>query len=185
MEKINNAIKDIENYLSELETKYAEKVQPLDDETKQKAKSLLDKTKGIINSSIAKIESAVDDIKDDEKLDDLLAKVKAKSKEAVDFTLEKIDNLINNNKSSIDSVHDDIMAEFDKLKENDTFKKTTILIKEGTAKINEFLEKPEVKNTIKKAKATTISLAEKGVQGLKRVLEDKDTKEETNNDEQQ
>ena len=62
------------------------------------------------------------------------------------------------------------MSEFDKVKETDAFKKATDLLADLSAKINEVLNRPEVKEAIDKAKITTVNLAEKGVDGLKKVL---------------
>ena len=65
---------------------------------------------------------------------------------------------------------DAFMKEFDKIKETDAFKKTADVLVELTNKLNEFLNKPEVKDAINKAKVTTVNIAEKGVDGLKKVL---------------
>ena len=52
------------------------------------------------------------------------------SKEAVDYTLDKIENLTNQDDNvDIDKLHDDVMAEFDKLKENKRNKNKNILPK--------------------------------------------------------
>lgn len=175
MNKFDKTVKELKTDIKELETEFSKRTEGLDEVTKQKAAELVEKTKVVINSSIEKVSAVIKDLADEEELNDLLDKIKAKAKEAVDYAIEKIDDLINNGgQTDIDKLHDDIMADFDKLKESDIYKTTTVLIKEGYAKINEFLEKPEVKETIKKAKKTTIDLAEKGVAGLKKVLEDKD-----------
>ena len=136
---------------------------------------VVNKTKKVINSSIEKVGAVLKDLTDEEQLNDLLDTIKAKAQEAVDFALSKINSIKNDEtKVDVNNLYGDIMNEFDKLKESDIYKQTTVLIKEGYAKINEFLEKPEVKAKIKKAKATTIKVAEKGVEGLKKVLADKE-----------
>lgn len=186
MAKFDETINEMKSHIDKLEENLASKSEILDDETKQKAKELVDKAEVAINTAIDKVSSAIEEIKDNEKLDDLLDKMKAKSLEAVDYTIEKIDALTNKTSTfDIDALHDEIMDEFEKLKENEAFKKTTVLIKEGAAKINEFFEKPEVKETINKAKATTINIAEKGVEGLKKILEDKPENTEDNQDNNQ
>lgn len=182
MNKFEETVEELKSHVAELETEFSTRTENLNDETKAKALELVEKTKDVINTSIEKISAVIDNIKDEEKLNELLDKVKAKSKEAVEFTIDKIDDLTNtNDEFDYNSLHDDIMHGFDQLRENETFKKTTVLIKEGYAKINEFLDKPEVKETINKAKATTIKVAEKGVEGLKKVL---DVKEEPKNDQE-
>lgn len=174
MNKFDETVKELKEDIKELEKEFEKRTKGLDKETKQKAKNLVEKAKKVINSSIEKIGAVVKDVKDSEELEELLYKVKAKAKEAVDYTVEKIDSLVNGDSNVLESLHDEIMSDFDQLKDSEIFKNTTVLIKEGYAKINEFLAKPEVKDKIKKAKHTTIDLAEKGVAGLKKVLEDKE-----------
>lgn len=173
MNKFDDTVKELKSYIDELEKKFAKKSLKLDDESKEKARAFVDKAEEVINSSIEKVKTIINDVKDEEKLNSLLDKIKAKSKEAVEFTLEKVDALTKSDKPlTIDDIHNEIMEDFDKLKETDIFKKTTVLLKQGVSLVNEFLEKPEVKETIKKAKTTTINLAEKGVEGLKKILDD-------------
>lgn len=174
MNKFDETVKELKEDIKELEKEFEKRTKGLDKETKQKAKNLVEKAKKVINSSIEKIGAVVKDVKDSEELEELLYKVKAKAKEAVDYTVEKIDSLVNGDSNVLESLHDEIMSDFDQLKDSEIFKNTTVLIKEGYAKINEFLAKPEVKDKIKKAKRTTIDLAEKGVAGLKKVLEEKE-----------
>ena len=175
MSKFEEVVVELKDDIEELETKVAEKLDGLDDSKKNIAIDFKDKAVGAINVAIDKISGVIENITDQEKLDDLLDKVKAKSREAIDYTLEKIDALKNDDSQiDIDKIHDDIMAEFDKLKGNEVIRKTTVLIKEGYAKINEFLDRPEVQETINKAKHTTIKVAEKGVEGLKKVLDVKE-----------
>lgn len=171
MNKVEKTVNDLKADIKDLEKEYNKKSKGLDEETKQKLRELVEKTETVINNSIEKISKAIKDLKDDEDLSNLLDKVKAKSKEAIEFTIEKFDEIINNgSKSDVDKLHDDIMNDFEKLKDTEFFKNTTVLIKTGYAKLNELLDKPEVKSTINKAKKTTINLAEKGVEGLKKVL---------------
>jgi len=171
MTKYDKTVKELKEDIKELEKNFKNVTAGVDEVTKLKAKEVYDKTKATINSSIDKISAVFNEVKEDEKVDDLLDKVKAKAKEAVDYASDKIEAIANNTDGvDVDKLHDDIMAEFDKLKETEAFKKTKVLIKEGYDKINEFLEKPEVKNAIKKAKTTTIAVAKKGVDEIKRVI---------------
>ena len=185
MNKFEDTVNTLKAYIEDLDNKLLEKLEGLDDNKKERAKELVEKAKTAINNSVEKVGNVINDIQDQEKLDDLLDKIKAKGKEAVDYTLDKIENLTNQDDNvDIDKLHDDVMAEFDKLKENEVVRKTTVFIKDGYAKINEFLERPEVQSTINKAKKTTIKVAEKGVEGLKKVLvvkEDEPEVEETEN----
>lgn len=168
MEKLDKTIEEINSQVEEFEKEAKKKIDNYDEETGKKAQALVDKTKAVVDSTIEKLNNVINDIKDDERLDDFLDKIKAKSKESIDFTLEKIDSL--STRITLDDIHDEIISEFDKLKENDTFKKTADLLKEVETKINEFFERPDVKEKINKAKVTTVNIAEKGVEGLRKVL---------------
>lgn len=171
MSKFDETVKELKNDIKVLEKEFAKKTKGLDKTTEEKAHQFVEKTESVINSSIEKISAVINDLKDDEDLNALLDKIKAKAKEAIDYALEKVDAIINGETDTdLDKVHDEIMNEYNKLKDTEAFKATTVFVKEGYAKINEFFEKPEVKKQINKAKKTTINLAEKGVAGLKKVL---------------
>lgn len=171
MKKIDQTIKEMKEDLLDLEEDFKSKADKLDDETREKAQAVVEKTKAAINNSIEKVSAAINDIEDDEKLDAFLDKVKAKSMEAVDYTKNKIDEIANKTSNeSLEQLHNEVMAEFDKIKESDTIKKTTEFLKDMDVKINEWFERPDVQAAIKKAKVTTVNVAEKGVEGLKKVL---------------
>ena len=180
MTKFEETIHEMENQVEELEKDVKDAAEKLDDEQKQKAEALAEKTKAAINASIDKVTSIIEQVKDDEKLDEFLDKVKAKSKEAVEFTKTKIAELSKKeeNKIDLDKIGDEIVANFDKLKETDAYKKSVDFIKELGDNINNFFEKPEVKETIDKAKTGVIDAAEKGVEGLKKFLAPEEKKEE-------
>ena len=175
MSKFDDTVKELESQVHDLEEDLAKKVEILDEEGKEKAKILVNKTKEAIKSSIEKVGNIISDVKEDEKLEEFLEKVKAKSLEAVEFTKEKIGELTKPKQEdeqtrSLDSVFEDVLNEFDKVKESEAYKKTADLLAELSAKINEFFERPEVKSAINKAKVTTVNIAEKGVEGLKKAL---------------
>ena len=163
----------MESQVKELEDDLAEKVEKLDEEGKVKAKALVEKTEEAIRSSIEKVKGIINDVQEDEKLDEFLDKVKAKSMEAVDFTKGKIAELTrkpDEKGRTLEDLGNDIMAEFDKIKESDAFKKTADFLSDIGDKVTEFFEKPEVKAAINKAKTTTVNIAEKGVENLKKAL---------------
>lgn len=172
MNKTENTVKELKANIEELKKEFSKKAKKLDKNKKQIAEEIVNKTVNAINVSIKKITTLVKTVKDDEKINEILDTVKAKSKEAIDYALDRIDDLINKApKDNAEVIYDEIMAEFDKIKESDFFKSTKVLVKEGYDMINDFLEKPEVQDKIKKAKVTTIKYAEKGVEGLKKVLD--------------
>ena len=174
MAKFEDTVKELESQVHDLEEDLAKKVEILDEEGKEKAKILVNKTKEAIKSSIEKVGNIISDVKEDEKLEEFLEKVKAKSLEAVEFTKGKISELTKPKEEekakSLENVFEDVLGELDKIKDSDAYKKTVDLLAELSAKINEFLERPEVKNAINKAKVATVNIAEKGVEGLKKAL---------------
>ena len=172
MTKFEDTIKEMESQVNELENDLAAKTEQLDESNKEKAKALVDKTEEAIKTSIDKIKSIITEVQEDEKVDEFLDKVKAKSMEAVEFTKEKVAELTKKveKDNTFEKISADIMAEFDKIKETDAFKKTADVLTDLSGKLNEFLNKPEVKDAINKAKVTTVNIAEKGVDGLKKVL---------------
>ena len=172
MTKFEETVKEMESQVEELENDLAEKAQNLDEANKERARALVDKTEEAIKSSIEKVKGIINDVQQDDKLDEFLDKVKAKSMEAVDFTKAKVTELTEkyDKENKLDKLGEDIMTEFDKIKDSDAFKKTADFLNDISGKVSEFLEKPEVKEAINKAKTTTVSLAEKGVESLKKAL---------------
>lgn len=186
MTKFEDTVKELESQVEELENELAHKTEKMDDADKEKAQALVNRTEEAIKSSIQKIQGIIADVQEDEKLDEFLDKVKAKSMEAVDFTKAKINELSEKISSDqkLDQIADDIANEFDKIKESDAYKKTADFLNEINGKVNEFFARPDVKDAINKAKTTTINIAEKGVEGLKKALnpEEPENTVEENND---
>ena len=187
MNKFEDTVKEMESQVQELEENLAKEVKDLDEEGKEKARILVSKTEEAIKSSIEKVRSVIENVKEDEKVEEFLDKVKAKSMEAVEFTKEKIAELSSKteptNNETLDKVGGDILAEFDKIKESETMKNITDFLTDINKKMNEFFEKPEVKEVINKAKVTTVNIAEKGVEGLKKVLNTEETSQNNNQEE--
>ena len=181
MSKFEDTVKEMESQVQELENDLAAKVQNLDEEGKEKAKVIVEKTQQAIKSSIEKVRNVIADVQEDEKLDEFLDKVKAKSMEAVDFTKEKVSELMNSTQkeNTLEKLGSDIMSEFEKVKDSDALKKTADFLSDIQNKINEFFEKPEVKQAIDKAKITTVNIAERGVEGLKKALNTEPKEEKT------
>ena len=179
MTKFEDTVREMESQVQDLEKDLLEKAENLDDDAKEKAKALVNKTEEAIKSSIEKVRGIIADVQEDEKLDEFLDKVKAKSMEAVEFTKGKVAELTNKEakpNDTLEKVGNDILTEFDKLKDTDAYKKTVDLLGEISNKINEYLSRPEVKNAIEKAKTTTVNIAEKGVESLKKALNTEDNK---------
>jgi hypothetical protein len=182
MTKFEDTVKEMESQVQDLENDLAEKAEKLDEEGREKAKALVNKTEEAIRSSIEKVRNIINEVQEDDRLEEFLDKVKAKSMEAVDFTKSKVAELTKEKeeKKTLEDLAADIMSEFDKIKETDAFKKTADFLSDIGSKVNEFFEKPEVKGAINKAKTTTVNIAEKGVEGLKRALKTDDIQVEEN-----
>ncbi|MBR4461259.1 MAG: hypothetical protein IKS51_01590 [Erysipelotrichaceae bacterium] len=173
MSKFEDTVKEMESQVKELEDDLAGEIDKLDEEGKEKAKALVLRTEEAIKTSIEKVRTVITNVKEDEKLDEFLDKVKAKSMEAVDFTREKVQELTKKKEEpekTLDEASNDIMSTFENIKESEALKKTAEFLSEINRKINEFFERPDVKEAIDKAKIKTVNIAEKGVEGLKKVL---------------
>ena len=185
MTKFEDTVKEMESQVQDLENDLAEKAEKLDEEGREKAKALVSRTEEAIRSSIEKVRNIINEVQEDDKLDEFLDKVKAKSMEAVDFTKTKVAELTKEKeeKKTLEDLAGDIMAEFDKIKETDAFKKTADFLSDIGSKVNEFFDKPEVRSAINKAKTTTVNIAEKGVEGIKRALKTDDIQVEETKEE--
>ena len=122
---------------------------------------------------------------------DVYFDVKEKSKQVYDFSIKKIDELKANEdvkrglSEAGDFVKDvarktgDMAKEvYDKAMENEDVKKfadkTGEVLTDARKGVEDFMNKPETKEAIDKAKDTTIDLAEKAVQALKDWLKPED-----------
>lgn len=172
MTKFEDTMKEMQQNVEELGKYVAEKTKALNDsDVKAKAEDLVKKTQDAIGVSMKKVTEVIDKVTEDEKLDEFLDKIKAKSQEAVEFTKTKVDDLTKTNTvPTLEELAKEISANFDKLKESDVVKNAADFLTDLGGKINEFMDKPEVKEAINKAKTTTISVAEAGVEGLKTLL---------------
>ncbi|MDO4940372.1 MAG: hypothetical protein Q4E33_01610 [Erysipelotrichaceae bacterium] len=178
MSKIDETIQKMQESIDDLENTVKQKTDRLNETAKERTAVLVEKTETAINSSIEKIKAVAEDVKDEEKLNEFLENVQVKSKEAVDYTKAKVEEFANTPpKQTVDKVYEDIAAEFDKIKDSDVVKSVGEFFKGVSDNVTEYLNKPEVKEAINKAKKTTISIAEKGVDGLKKVLATDEVKE--------
>ena len=137
------------------------------------------------------LEEILDTIKDPEEIKKATDFVKEKSKQVYDFSIKKIDELKANEdvkrglSEAGDFVKDvarktgDMAKEvYDKAMENEDVKKfadkTGEVLTDARKGVEDFMNKPETKEAIDKAKDTTIDLAEKAVQALKDWLKPED-----------
>ena len=175
MTKFENTIKEMQEEIDDLKDTLKAKADTLDETSLIKARELVDKTVDVINTTIGKVKGVAKEEVDEDKVDDFLENVETKVQEAVDYAKAKIEEF-SKSEYSLDNLFDEISADFEKIKSSDTFKKVSDLAKDAYNQVNDYLSKPEVKQAITKAKETTINIAEKGVEGLKKVLSSKPVK---------
>ena len=178
MKKYEKIIKQLQKEYDQLKEYVETKTSVINDSKKQRIDSLLEKTNNAINSTINKIKELSNSKVNEKEFNQFLNKVVEKATEAIDFAKAKVNEIIDE-EENLDEVFDYICEEFEKAKKTEVFKKASNIVKEIGVSVNEFLEKPEVQETINKAKVTTLNLAEKGLDGLKKVL---NTDEETSVD---
>lgn len=186
MSKISETISELKAHVEELEG-YAKKYADiLTEEGKEKVNAVKDKTVNAINKSIDKIKDIAEDAYDEKQIEEFVSKVKEKVKEALDFTKGKIDDLANQSpKQDFEKLFEDIADDFDKVMQSDIMKKTADFFKGIGDDITNYLNKPEVKESINKVKTSTINAAEKGVEGLKKILKPADENKEEKGEDQQ
>ena len=180
MKKYQTIIKQLNAKLDELKEFAENKIEGLEENKAEQISELLDKTTTAVETTTDKIEELGKQKIDEEQFAEFLKKVQDKAVESIDFAKAKINEIVLDDEKDLNEIFNNIAAEFDKIKESDLFKKASEVVNDIGNGINEFLEKPEVKETIKKVKITTINIAEKGLDGLKKVLNTDEDKEDEN-----
>lgn len=179
MTKIQKLKKLLDAGIQDVEESLSEKYEKLDDESKAKIEDLIAKAKNAVNTAVEKTGAVITEVKDKEKVDEFIEGVEEKSQETFDFIKAKIEEFADKkNAKNTDDILAEIFNDFEKVKESDTYKKATDFVKGIGEQVNEYLNKPEVKQAINKAKKTTINIAEKGVDGLKKILTPEEEKKE-------
>ena len=180
MNKFEEVAKEMREDIERIKAIALAKIDLVDDEGKLKVSDLTEKTIEAINTTIEKLKNVAEKVDDDEKVNELLYRAHAKCQEAVEFTKTKIAEIKETQepKINLDNVLNDIRASFDKLMQNENVQNATNLVKGIGDEINTFLNKPEVKEKIDHAKDVTISIAEKGLDALKKSVENKDNNQE-------
>lgn len=172
----NDTILKMQSKINEIETYVATKLENVDEETKEKVIKIKNRTVDVINTAINKVEETANEVSDDAYLGDFLTKVETKCEEATKFTISKIDEVLMtvSQEEKIKAASKQVQDAFDELTNNDEVKEVISSIKEVAnsmyVQIEEYLAKPETQETIKKAKKTTIKVAEKGLDALKNLL---------------
>ena len=181
MSKFEETIREMEEMIKNIEKTAAEKMDLLDEDGKIKVKEIAERTNNAVKTAIEKVSEVKDSVTNDEELNAFLDKVKGKCKEAYDYTKGKIETTaafrqveVNLNKTA-----EEIGAMFDKVMENDNIENAKKFVKDVGTKINEFIQKPEVQEAVEKLKDTTVAVAEKGIDLVKKAFEFEEAPKET------
>lgn len=194
MEKtINETVEQMKAKIDEI-TKQASKVEG---EYSDKARELSDKAVDVLKQASDKLEEAWAAVTDPDEIKKAVDFVTVKSKEVYEASMKKINEFINS--ESVKKAADDtekffkdasnkagqaLKDAYEKAMENPDVKE----LADGVSKaysnakknVNEFLEKPEIKEGIDKAKDVTVDYAEKAVAALKEWLKPDTKKDEDN-----
>lgn len=171
MNKFEEILEQMRKDIEDIQTVAREKMTTVSDENKDKVSELAGKTIDAINQTMSKLKEVAEKVNDEEKVGELYERANAKCKEAVNFTKEKISEIASEPRINLDNVLNEIRLSFDKLMQNENVQNATNFVKNIGDEITDFLNKPEVKDKIERAKDMTISAAEKGLDALKRSVE--------------
>lgn len=196
MSRIDDSIKKMNDFIEDIEKEVISHSINLGEEGKKQVRELADKTILTINNSINKLNEMKEKISDDSQLDNFLERLELKCKDVADFTKAKIDEIkpatqenINELKADLEKGFDDFKKEYEdtkkdikketvsayqKLLENENIKSAIKLAEAAKDKIVEFYNDPRTQKAINQAKLKTIELAEKGLDGLKEILDRQD-----------
>lgn len=172
MNKFEEIAREMREDIEDIKSIARDKIELVDEDGKIKIAELAEKTIGAINTTIDKLRDVSLRVDDEEKVNELLDRANAKCKEAVEFTKTKISEVKEIQPAvNLDGVLTDIRSTFDKLMQNENVQNAANFVKGLGDEVNNFLNRPEVKEKIEHAKDVTISVAEKGLDALKRSVE--------------
>lgn len=180
-EKINKIKKDVKNAVDSVVSIVGKIAKDLkeDEELKEKLHDFRVKATELMNEGIAKVKGLKDDPVWQERFE--------KAKEATMEAGEKVADAAGKTSSNLmlKARENEKVDEFmDKAEEvgSKAFEATKETFETTKEKVEEFFAKPEVVEKVESAKATTIKVAEKAVEGLRKLLKPK-TDEHTSEDE--
>lgn len=194
MEKtINETVEQMKAKIDEL-SREASKVEG---EYHDRAKELSDKAIDVLKQASDKLEEAWATVTDPEEIKKAVDFVSVKSKEVYETSMKKINEFINSDdvkkaadstekflKDATEKASQAIKEAYGKAMENPDVKGfadgVSKAYNEAKKGVNDFLEKPEVKEGIDKAKDVTVDYAEKAVAALRDWLKPEEKKDEEN-----
>lgn len=195
MEKtINETVEQMKAKIDEISNE-ANKVEG---ENSEKAREISDKAADVLKQASDKLEEIWANITDPDEIKKAVDFVTTKSKEVYDTSMGKIKGFVESDgvkkaasdtetflKDSADKATQAIKGAYDKAMENPEVKEfaegITKAYNDAIKGINDFFEKPEIKDGIDKAKDVTIDYAEKAVAALKEWLKPEEEKKDEDN----
>lgn len=187
---ISDTVKQMKSKIDEI----SNEVNKVDGEYSTKARELGDKAVDVLNKASDKLEEVWANVTDPEEVKKAVDFVTSKSKEVYEASMNKIKAFMASEevekakedaeqfiKNASEKATQTIKEAYDKALENPDIKQfadgVTNAYNKAAKNVNTFLEKPEVKAGIDKAKDVTIDYAEKAVDALREWLKP-DTKDE-------
>ena len=171
MNDINNTIEQIKEVMKNLEETVVEKKEKLTAEGKVKVEELFNKTSSAVNEAITKLESKNFAEITEEDFKNFSTKVVDKCKSAAAYTIDKVSLLEKEYvKPEINKIEEDIEQGFNDIFGSDNVKKVEETAINAVNKVTAFFEKPETQEKIDKAKDAVINVAEKALEGLRKLL---------------
>ena len=167
--KMQEKIKEINEYVNQ-------KIENVDDETKAKILDIKNRTVDVIMSAAEKVEETANEVANDDSFKEFLLKVENKCTEAVQYTINKVNELLKNSdhEEKIKEATKQVQDAFESITNNDDIKDAISSIREVSQSIYKefetYMAKPETQESIRKAKITTVRLAERGLSALKTFL---------------
>lgn len=141
-----------------------------------KIEAISDRSIRVLEDVKAKVEDTASKVAHDDDFYGFLDQVYAKSEEACAYTKTKIDQAVDSLKhdEKLKEASKQIQDTFAEIRNNDEVKEMVSSIKEVSAsiysQIEDYMAKPETKEMLAKAKVSTVKIAEKGVDALKKLL---------------
>ena len=165
---IEEKLQELNSKLARLEEYKNDVLKEADDLTKEKVAEIKEQSIKVLKEAIRKIEEVKDE---GEKLDieEVSDRISAKFNDAYYYSIHRIDDLL-----KINDKKNDFEEAINKFFNSEEFKAASDKIekvsKDVYKQVEDFMNREETKEAIKKAKITTVKVAEKGLAALKKAL---------------
>ena len=173
MNRFDTTIKKMQDIINDIKTVGDKKASGKDEETILKIKTVSDKTIDTINEASVKLKEVVNKISDEEELNKFLDRVEEKCKQAADYAFNKFDEIVPEEKNEYVKIDDEEKSSMEKLLDNENVKNAAKIATDIKNDIVDFINKPETKKTINNIKYSALNIADKSLDALLKILDDK------------